>query len=145
MPGQDKDEDWGPATSLWAAAIIADGQNAPDRADHRIRQVTWASHGEALDFLRRRMPTTAIPDQLDHRNRRRIVGEIRAASLVTTWVGCEIIEWVVVAEEITTIASLVQESTKIVDDGMGGSTTRTQPASIRFLDVPASPPVATAA
>jgi hypothetical protein len=132
----DERNNWGAAKQLWAAAIIIDGQNAPDRADLRIRQVTWASREEAIGFLLRHLPKTDIPAELDHPNRRRITGEIRTAELFTMWVGSEIVEWVVCADEIDTIAYLVRPQAKMVDDGQGGSAVQTFSPSVRLLRIP---------
>ncbi len=101
------DSEWGPARNLWAAQIIIDGQNAPDRRDLLVRQVTWASHGEALDFLVRAMPKTTIPEDLDHPRRRRVAGEIHAAKLYTKILCGEVVEWTVVDDEINLIAYMV--------------------------------------
>lgn len=115
------DEDRGPARDLWAAVVVIDGQNAPDRKDIVVRQLTWASHDEAVDYLKRRLPEVVIPEDLSHPERRRIIGRVQPARLYTLWVNGEIVEWPELVPVVDTMAYVVVEWTAV--DGPNGVTT----------------------
>ncbi len=81
---------WAPATKVWIAQILA--IDPGEDCTFILRDAPWLSREEALEFLRRNLPTTRLPDGFGD-DTFMIVGQLAPATIRTQQVVVDLVQW----------------------------------------------------